>query len=348
MNDLASLINQGLVPSNVNDDSTNQPKLPENNSVFTNGIKELEAITKLDKPSPSQEFYYGVIFKAYGGCDPGDEPKHFWVRFEDENRNYKYYQLPITENPIGYQTRLTKENEPKSRETTGKAITLFDLLQDLSSNSGNGITFIPSCPPYLPLTERFNGSRIINFEIDGASLESQWELINEMVNIGLKPTAIINSGNKSLHPCFVISDNLTADQFRYLKRLFLPFDCDENVANSLIGGMRFPGVTRQSTGKEQSLESLNDVTYSFSELTRLVEFFYLSKGLDFESFEKYQARQEIESEKLRDEAFSLNDYNPSDIEALLTEWDQLFHPYHRATRPITTAKIWRSPLPAWG
>jgi|688.fasta_scaffold80750_2 hypothetical protein len=275
----------------------------------------------------AKAFYQGIIFKAYGSCDVRDEAKHFWLRFEDKKENYSYYQFPPTENPIGYRTRLTKKDDPRSRETTGKAIALFDLLQELSSKPGNGVTFIPSSPPHFPIAERFNGSRIVHFEIDGASIESQRELINEMASVGLKATAIVNSGNKSIYPYFVTSENLTADQFRYLKRSFLPFDCDENVANSLIGGGRFAGVTRQSTGKEQSLESLNDITYSFSELSRLLELFYLSKNLEFESFEKYQARKEVESENLQNESFSLNDYKLSDIENLLIELDQLFLPY---------------------
>lgn len=44
MNDVDSLINQGFVLSNVNNDSTNQPKPLENNSVLANGIKGLEEI----------------------------------------------------------------------------------------------------------------------------------------------------------------------------------------------------------------------------------------------------------------------------------------------------------------
>jgi hypothetical protein len=280
----------------------------------------------------AKAFYQGIIFKAYGSCDVRDEAKHFWLRFEDEKENYSYYQFPPTENPIGYRTRLTKKDDPRSRETTGKAIALFDLLQELSSKPGNGVTFIPSSPPHFPIAERFNGSRIVHFEIDGASIESQRELINEMASVGLKATAIVNSGNKSIYPYFVTSENLTADQFRYLKRSFLPFDCDENIANSLIGGGRFAGVTRQSTGKEQSLESLNDITYSFSELSRLLELFYLSKNLEFESFEKYQARKEVESEKLQSESFNLSDYNGSDIEKLLIEMDGYFPPYQKGNQ----------------
>lgn len=44
MNDVDSLINQGFVLSNVNNNSTNQPKPLENNSVLANGIKGLEEI----------------------------------------------------------------------------------------------------------------------------------------------------------------------------------------------------------------------------------------------------------------------------------------------------------------
>lgn len=283
-------------------------------------------------------FYEKVILKAYKDCEVRDEPKHLWIRFEDEKENYSYYQFPLTENPIGYKTRLTKEGNPKSRETTGDAIALFDLLPELSTKRGNGVTFTPSCPPNLPIADRFNGSRIVNFEIDGKSFDYQWGLNTEMVAVGLKPTAIVNSGNQSLHICFVLSENLTPDQFRYLKRSFLPFGADQNVANSLIGGMRFPCVIRQSTGKQQTLESCNDVTYSFTELTRLIELFYLSKDLEFESFEKYQARQEIESEKLQKEPFIHKDYDGSDIENLLIEWDGLFPRYQSGNRTYNYRK----------
>lgn len=296
-------------------------------SVFEKTATAIVTDTVANSQDQARAFYKNVILKAYGNCDVGDEPKHLWIRHEDEKGNFTYYRFPITDDPTGYKTRLTKDNDPKSRETTGNAIALFNLLQESSGKPGNGFTFIPPCPPNLPIAERFNGSRMVNFEIDGPSIDSQRELINEIEGVGLKPTAVVHSGNESLHNFYVISENLTADQFRYLKLLFLPFGCDKNVANSLIGGGRFAGVTRQSTGKKQSLESVNDVNYSFSKFCQLAERFYQLKGLEFESFEKYQARKEIESEKLKHEPFNAKDYSGSDIEKLLSEWDGLFTRY---------------------
>ena len=89
-------------------------------SVFEKTATAIVTDTVANSQDQARAFYKNVILKAYGNCDVGDEPKHLWIRHEDEKGNFTYYRFPITDDPTGYKTRLTKDNDPKSREPKSK------------------------------------------------------------------------------------------------------------------------------------------------------------------------------------------------------------------------------------
>ncbi|MFM7571765.1 MAG: hypothetical protein ACKO4S_01305 [Snowella sp.] len=308
-----TLTQQGLESHSFNYNNTVSPKIE-------GGNEQKYKFSPLTGEDGFKAFWNGVLLKAYGDFD-SEYPKHFWPVFVISKEHRDFYRFPFTEDPIGLLTRLKDKDKPLSRETVRDLVPLYSTLRPRSEKEGDGITFIPSAPPFAPIGEKFNGSRLLWTEFDQIdSLEGQWQIIEFLRKHGLDPTAVVYSGGKSLHIFYLLDGSVNADDLRYLNGLFIPLGCDPSPAKNVVNQMRLPGFYRAEKGKEQTLEYLSDSVYSVASFTEGFESLYLEKGFKFETLEQSQERVKVENERLESQKINVSDYDQSDIKKALNEF----------------------------
>jgi hypothetical protein len=186
---------------------------------------------------------------------------------------------------------------------------VFQHLENLSQNGGNGVVFLPSVFGHKPLADKVLARHLIFFECDGISKEEQKDLIIELDNGGISPHCVNDSGNKSYHVYFLIHPLEPSHpdflKWNYSQYLFSRIGGDPAVADSKSIAMRPAGFIRanrknnetkewEPNGKRQSLEYLNSdaIPYDVNSFIDLLSNYLKSKGISFQSWDDWSSKKE--------------------------------------------------------
>jgi hypothetical protein len=182
-----------------------------------------------------------------------------------ENQNTKIW-VPKQKYSDGFEylTELSKNNEIFNIVNLQKAGIDDDVsglteeqIQGLVKEKGTGTRVVDTL-----------GANALFFECDKGSFESQWKNIQFFAKTkGLKPSLVINSGGKSLHVYYKLSETVTdMDLWQETQRkLIILFSSDTQIQN-LNREMRLAGFNRCNTGNEQSVEFYENNEMSLEEI----------------------------------------------------------------------------------
>lgn len=130
----------------------------------------------------------------------------------------------------------------------------YELMEDLS-NQGQEIFILPNIHESGIQQRDTLGTNVIFCEADDCPIEEQKQKLQEKADsINLKPTLVVNSGGKSLHISFGLTETLVdLETIRRLQRkVIIIFGSDRTIENS-NREMRFAGVFRKAKGKYQEI-----------------------------------------------------------------------------------------------
>ncbi|MDF5715476.1 MAG: hypothetical protein PUP93_16725 [Rhizonema sp. NSF051] len=130
----------------------------------------------------------------------------------------------------------------------------YELMEDLS-NQGQEIFILPNIHESGIQQRDTLGTNVIFCEADDCSIEEQEQKLKEKAkNIGLRPTLVVNSGGKSLHISFGLTETLVdLETIRRLQRkVIIIFGSDRTIENS-NREMRFAGVFRKAKENYQKV-----------------------------------------------------------------------------------------------
>lgn len=137
------------------------------------------------------------------------------------------------------------------------------------------------------------GINCIFTELDQNSLDEQWKQIQDIESeLGLTPTAVIFSGNKSLHIYYQLTESCTdkARAKRVQQKLCCVLSGDPATVNA-DRAMRLAGVKRNHKKTQQSIEYTSNKTYDIDELEdKLNQSQLFPYGLDNNRFREYKRR----------------------------------------------------------
>ncbi|BAZ42392.1 hypothetical protein NIES4101_83610 [Calothrix sp. NIES-4101] len=169
-----------------------------------------------------------------------------------------------------------------------------------SENLGDGLEYIEKHPAdwfIIPAlmdsgieAQECKGSRVVMFESDGATIEEQWQALEIFYQAtSIKPILVVFSGKKSLHCYFGLTEEISPDKYKELKRkAIVCFSSDTSIQN-LNREMRFAGSLRPATGNYQEVQWYHpEATLTAAELeTALDSFGGLSHGINEQRWSKY-------------------------------------------------------------
>jgi hypothetical protein len=191
-----------------------------------------------------------------------------------------------------------KVNEQGGRELVGRVYADGSKLLSKMAADGweifvypnrhkNGVTKIHTAAPTS-----------IFFECDNRSLQEQQELINNLIVAGLQPSAIVYSGNKSLHVYYTIAGECTHQLWAELQKRIIAATNSDVAINNLNRRMRLAGFPRVNKLPQQLVYTSLQV-YAADKLFEILNGFF-PHGLTNERWQDYLAarRKNQDSESI--------------------------------------------------
>jgi len=227
-------------------------------------------IHPLSHPITGFAAFHAVVSRAFS---PGQK---IWLKHGKD----RFFCATVAE-PGHFDLFATKgkETNRKTIESVGDAFTY--LTKEANSRDG-GIFYIPGKPNKYPLKDHCQASCDIGAEMDDGSRGEQWERIQVFVETsGLIPGWVINSGGKSQHPHWKLTEDVDIEVRTYLARLVCIALLGDPAVTRPHQPMRMAGFYRKEKQAEQTLEFLSDNTYSVEDFTTGLQKAFASLGLPF-------------------------------------------------------------------
>jgi hypothetical protein len=180
----------------------------------------------------------------------------------------------------GKDNKLELDKDGRGRIKTGREIDDYYSVIEKESNS-QGAFILPGIADGGWEERNILTRKVVVFEFDKYSKPEQWGIIETLCNLGLVPRVVVDSGGKSLHVYFYITDG-NAKLCAALSKLSVPFGADgDSIKARQV--YRLPGFRRGD--KWQTLEFVSDASYTADQFVALMESVYQSMGLEWTGFD---------------------------------------------------------------